>query len=214
MADGQLDHDTFQLTSQLLRLNPEYYTVWNIRRRCLGPAGPAHQGHEFRQLDEETIKAELQFTVPLLVEYPKCYWIWKYRLWALAQATDKLPVSIARAIWEEELLLVAKMLHKDRRNFHAWGYRRHVVSQLESQALDGRSMTEHEFDYTTKKISEDLSNFSAWHNRSQLIPRLLCERGADDEARRELLDAGWEPLLACSPPPPLDARSDRSKNSH
>ncbi|RBQ66518.1 hypothetical protein FVER14953_11391 [Fusarium verticillioides] len=80
------------------------------------------------------------------------------------------------------------MLTKDRRNFHAWGYRRHVVAQLESSVLNGQSLVELEFEYTTKKIHEDLSNFSAWHNRSQLITRLLNERKADDASRKDLLN--------------------------
>lgn len=128
--------------------------------------------------------------MPLLVEYPKCYWIWKYRLWILDQASNKLPMDAARVIWKEELGLVSKMLLKDRRNFHAWGYRRHVVSQLEGAVLGGKSSVESEFAYTTKAIHEDLSNFSAWHNRSQLIPRLLQEREADENARKEFLEAG------------------------
>lgn len=214
------DRETFQLTSQLLRLNPEYYTVWNARRRCMNltilsqsassstpsltqasaslatrtqpsqtpsPDGPAEAT---MSPDSHSIRAELLFTVPLLIEFPKCYWIWKYRLWVLSQAIDRLPVDAARAIWEDELGLVAKMLDKDRRNFHAWGYRRHVVAQLESLIPAGHSMVESEFEYTTKMISKDLSNFSAWHNRSQLIPRLLKEREADDEAREAFLETG------------------------
>ena len=85
---------------------------------------------------------------------------------------------------------MSKMLTKDRRNFHAWVYRRHVVAALESRALEGRSMAEPEFEYTTRMIRVDLSNFSAWHNRTQLIPRLLEERGADDAARQKFLDDG------------------------
>jgi geranylgeranyl transferase type-2 subunit alpha len=137
------------------------------------------------------IRSELGFTVPLLMEFPKCYWIWNYRLWTLDRAIERLDVSIARRIWEEELGLVSKMLTKDRRNFHAWGYRRHVVAQLESFVLNGQSLAELEFEYTTKKIHEDLSNFSAWHNRSQLITRLLNERKADDASRKDLLNKGW-----------------------
>ncbi|KAM0419001.1 hypothetical protein ACHAPT_012052 [Fusarium lateritium] len=235
IADSNYGPETFQLTSKLLRLNPEYYTIWNARRRCLisgllsrrsagsspskasqstlatgtptassadsspssstetpQPPGPQTAGKSGTTpdaaRDAETVRAELGFTVPLLMEFPKCYWIWNYRLWILDQATERFDKLVARRIWEEELGLVSKMLTKDRRNFHAWGYRRHVVAQLESPVLSGQSLAEPEFEYTTKKIHEDLSNFSAWHNRSQIIARLLDERKADDDTRKEFLD--------------------------
>ncbi|KAJ4257288.1 Rab geranylgeranyltransferase [Fusarium falciforme] len=238
IADGNYGPETFQLTSKLLRLNPEYYTIWNARRRCLisgllsrpsagsspskasqnslatgtrsassadsspssstetpQPPSPQTAGRSGTTPDDaaagkdaETVRAELGFTVPLLMEFPKCYWIWNYRLWILDQATERFDKPVARRIWEEELGLVSKMLTKDRRNFHAWGYRRHVVAQLESSVLSGKSLAEPEFEYTTKKIHEDLSNFSAWHNRSQIIARLLDERKAGDETRKEFLD--------------------------
>ncbi|KAF5235194.1 hypothetical protein FAUST_7247 [Fusarium austroamericanum] len=235
ISDNYYGPETFQLTSKLLRLNPEYYTIWNARRRCLisgllskpsdgSPPSKASQNIIVTDIpttssavsspssstetpprpnplttgktgittdsdaDAEVIRAELAFTVPLLMEFPKCYWIWNYRLWILDRAIERLDVSIARRIWEEELGLVNKMLAKDRRNFHAWGYRRHVVAQLESPLLNGQSLVEPEFLYTTKKIHDDLSNFSAWHNRSQLITRLLNERNADDESRKAFLD--------------------------
>lgn len=136
------------------------------------------------------LQSELRFTIPLLLDAPKCYWIWSYRLWILRQAIERLRPAVARRIWEEELGLASKMLGKDRRNFHAWGYRRHVVAQLESAALAGSSMAAAEFAYTDRMINMDLSNFSAWHSRSRLIPRLLDERGADDTARRAFLDSG------------------------
>lgn len=141
-------------------------------------------------VDLDIIRSELAFTIPLLMEFPKCYWIWSYRIWILDQATDRLPVATARNIWLDELGLVTKMLHKDRRNFHAWTYRRHVVQQLESPVLEGHSMATPEFDFTTRMIHTDLSNFSAWHNRSRLIPRMLDERDADDESRKKLLEDG------------------------
>ena len=143
-----------------------------------------------QEKDLDILRSELVFTIPLLLKSPKCYWIWNYRQWVLQEAIERLPVSIARRIWEEELGLAEKMLNKDKRNFHAWGYRRHVVAQLESSCLDGVSMVEEEFEYTTKMIRQDLSNFSAWHRRSKLIPRLLEERHADDRVRQEFLDQG------------------------
>lgn len=140
--------------------------------------------------DLEVLKSELVFTVPLLMEFPKCYWIWKHRAWLLQLAIERLDPAVARRIWEEELGLDTKMLTKDRRNFHAWGYRRNVIEHLESPTLNGKSMVESEFDFTTKMIRVDLSNFSAWHNRSKLIPRLLDERSADDVTRRKFFDQG------------------------
>jgi geranylgeranyl transferase type-2 subunit alpha len=92
------------------------------------------------------------------------------------------------------------MLVRDSRNFHGWGYRRKVVSELESAKLNGKSMVESEFEYTTKVIHGDkgLSNFSAWHRRSKLIPRLLDERNADDATRRQFLDDGKHHIPAWS----------------
>lgn len=256
VSQGDRSPDVFQLTSKLLRLNPEYYTIWNVRRACVissgfsasspisscsrasstssnsaaassssatcsasssaatppNPASPTtgrsgttaeqpppddkddgsaeKKRAQDQERDRDLIRSELAFTTPLLRESPKCYWIWSYRLWILRQAIERLPAPAARRIWEEELGLASKMLARDRRNFHAWGYRRHVVAQLESPALGGGSMAEAEFAYTDSMIRSDLSNFSAWHGRSKLIPRLLDERGADGEARRAFLEKG------------------------
>ncbi|KAK2607008.1 hypothetical protein N8I77_005720 [Diaporthe amygdali] len=259
VADDKFTPELLKLTNKLLRLNPEYHTIWNVRRRCLltcglsckpsvgslpskasqsssqtattttcsaesssssstttpqnpasqtigrsgttaddtvspGPSGDDDDGRDdgerekARENDLDMLRSELGFTVPLLMEFPKCYWIWKYRSWLLQQAIDRLDPAVARRIWEEELGLDTKMLSKDRRNFHAWGYRRNVVSHLESAVLNGTSMIEFEFDFTSKMIRVDLSNFSAWHNRSKLIPRLLDERQADASARKKFFD--------------------------
>ncbi|KAI8945679.1 hypothetical protein F4801DRAFT_593949 [Xylaria longipes] len=235
------DPAVFSLTSKLLRLNPEYYTIWNVRRRCLTsgllsrpsagswpltaspstspsattnpssaacsssssapipPAPPfpatgqsgttAEAGVEADvKADAEVLQSELAFTIPLLLEFPKCYWIWKYRKWTLEQAILHLPRPLASTVWQAELALASKMLVKDRRNFHAWGYRRYLVARLESTALLGRSLVEDEFAYTTHMIEQDLSNFSAWHNRSRLMLRVLDERGADDKSRAAFVD--------------------------
>lgn len=51
-------------------------------------------------------------------------------------------------------------------------------------------MVEAEFEYTERMFRTDLSNFSALHNRSQLIPRLLDERGATAAQRKAFFDTG------------------------
>lgn len=137
------------------------------------------------------IQEDLRFLIPLLKQYPKCYWIWNHRAWLLATATTHLPTTAAAELWKGELGLVGKMLALDSRNFHGWGYRRIAVRTLEGLP-GGRSLVEEEFAYTTKMVNSNLSNFSAWHNRGQLLPRLLAEREADTQARRTFFDSEIE----------------------
>lgn len=209
--------ETLVLTSGLLSQNPEYYTVWNNRRLILqdvfrkelaalpgdqdvsqesAPSGQTPPALNTAQQEILLlIQEDLAFLLPLLKNFPKCYWIWNHRSWLLQQASDYLPPSSANTLWQGELGLVSKMLSYDSRNFHGWSYRRETVRALErlAQQVSGdeqpiASMTEQEFAYTTKMIRANLSNFSAWHNRLQLIPKLLRERNADGDARRKLLD--------------------------
>lgn len=199
---------TLQLTSRLLGRNAEYYTIWNHRRLILShvfiselknpkevsvedaaaaqKAGLTPAQNEISLL----IKEDLGFLVPLLKQYPKCYWIWNHRSWLLRTATEHLSAHATLELWQGELALVSKMLALDSRNFHGWGYRREVVRNIER--VGSLSMVEREFDYSSKMINSNLSNFSAWHYRSQLIPRLLLERNADSEARRKLFNGEFE----------------------
>jgi geranylgeranyl transferase type-2 subunit alpha len=115
----------------------------------------------------------------------------------LEQATELLPVETSLSLWTEELGLVGKMLARDSRNFHGWGYRRIVVSNVET--LQQQSMAKQEFDYTTKMIKLNLSNFSAWHNRSKLILRTLEEQEASNVERKKMLDEGTWPAARTKP---------------
>lgn len=194
----------------MLVRNPEYYTIWNYRRRTLRhlladaqvvAESPSEAGNSFEPV-VKIIDEDLVFLLPLLRKFPKCYWIWNYRLWLLEEASRLLPRPMARNVWDQELSLVGKMLTLDNRNFHGWGYRRTLIKALESPALqvsDGHTqLTQQEFDYTTIMINTSLSNFSAWHQRSKLIPRLLEERQAPPEARRQMFDEGKDMLVEAS----------------
>lgn len=185
--------DTLEQVSELLKKNPEYYTIWNYRRLI--------RKHAFAQATSSSepaadqivpiIKSDLEFLFPLLRSFPKCYWIWNYRLWILNEAKRLLPRQLARQFWEGELGLLGKMLNTDSRNFHGWGYRAFVIEALEDLADDGEpSMTQAQIDYTTKMIKTNLSNFSAWHYRTKAIQKLLNEKNASDEERREVLEQG------------------------
>ncbi|KAL2835171.1 hypothetical protein BDW59DRAFT_137271 [Aspergillus cavernicola] len=195
IAGHQYTPETLQRLSELLKKNPEYYTAWNYRRRVLQ--------HEFSEAVSEDsneaamdrittlIKTDLQFLIPLLRSFPKCYWIWNYRLWLLNETKRLLPKPTARRLWQEELALVGKMLSLDSRNFHGWGYRRFVVETLEtlsSEEESEKNLAQVEFEYAKKMIGTNLSNFSAWHYRTKLIQRLLNEKSASDEERKQMLD--------------------------
>ena len=189
--------ELLQKTAELLKKNPEYYTVWNHRRRIFNyEFDNIHNSTASGELEEhqrisqtlDLLHLDLQFLVPLLLKFPKCYWIWNHRLWLLERASVLLPRDNSLALWAEELGLVGKMLNRDSRNFHGWGYRRTVVDNIER--LKSTSMAKDEFDYTTKMIGINLSNFSAWHNRSKLILRILDEQSASNEERKQMLDDG------------------------
>jgi len=172
------------------------------------PVKDAPSEDDVQQQIDSLLSADLQFLVPLLVKFPKCYWIWNHRYWLLRQTTERLSKEMAHKYWTQELGLVGKMLGRDSRNFHGWNYRRFVISGLESllavrhivasgtsaKELEGQtdkqeqSILESEFAYTTKMIMSNLSNFSAWHNRSKLIPSLLDERKATTEQRKKMFD--------------------------
>ena len=206
VANGDFTDETLALTSRLLTWNPEYYSIWNVRRRIVchllkgvttstqGELDSGGRSDESTEALFDLISNDLTFQLPLLRKFPKCYWIWNYRLWLLEEPSGSLPKSIQQRLWEQELSLASKMLSLDSRNFNGWGYRRKVIASLErlSDQSGGheQSFTESEFEYTTKMINSNLSNFSAWHNRSVLIPGLLNERQADKQARKKMLDEG------------------------
>lgn len=166
---------------------------------------------EQTQPPDELLQDDLHLTFVLLRKFPKCYWIWNHRDWLLQKAESLLGTDAARKLWAGELQLVNKMLHADSRNFHAWGYRRIVVSKIErlsssteESAVTSPSLAQSEFDYTTKMIKTNLSNFSAWHNRGQLIPRILRERNADAKARRAFLASELELICEAINTDPFD----------
>ncbi|KAL5118999.1 Rab geranylgeranyltransferase [Pleosporales sp. CAS-2024a] len=196
ITEKQFTVEVLGHVTKLLNENPEYYTIWNHRRRVLNALFSREASP---QSPDELIQGDLQLTFALLRRFPKCYWIWNHRNWLLRKAESSLGADKARKLWSGELQLINKMLHADSRNFHAWSYRRFVVSQIDRLTIpseeQAHTLTEAEFEYTTKLIKTNLSNFSAWHNRSQLIPQLLNERNADAKARRAFLNA--ELVLIC-----------------
>lgn len=146
------DH-IFKLTTELLLINPDFYTVWNIRREAL------LEHIDKNQENSSSIwKEELSFTIDCLRKNEKSYSVWQHRIWILS----RLPKSE----YDAEILLCNSFLAKDERNFHCWDYRSYI-SDFAQMDL------EKEFNFTTEKIRSNFSNFSAWHRRHKLLIRGL-----------------------------------------
>lgn len=78
----------------------------------------------------------------------KCYSVWHHRYWIILKGYGNK---------ESELELCNKLLEKDQRNFHCWGYRLKIVKLL------GDSQKELELKYANDMLSKNLSNYSAMH---------------------------------------------------
>ncbi|WEJ94762.1 Rab geranylgeranyltransferase [Yamadazyma tenuis] len=156
--------ESLNKTTDLLMINPEFYTIWNIRRETL------LELFAQKQLDKvKTLEDDLKMIMVLFRRFPKCYWIYNHRLWCLRCLGQS-------ANWQVELAIVSKLLSVDQRNFHGWHLRRIVVHNYEVQTpktpQELLSIYIKEFEFTTSKVNQNISNFSAWHNRSKLIPKI------------------------------------------
>lgn len=161
--DGQDLTECFKLSSELLMINPDFYTVWNIRREAI-----LKLIEQDEETSEQILKEELRFTIDCLKKNEKSYSVWQHRIWCLS----KMPQSE----YQNELQLCNTFLIKDERNFHCWDYRSYISDVAQADL-------ESEFKFTTEKIHSNFSNFSAWHRRHKLILRAMslpdCPKSCD-----------------------------------
>ncbi|EKC97901.1 RAB-protein geranylgeranyltransferase [Trichosporon asahii var. asahii CBS 8904] len=165
--------EALKKTTELLDLNPEFYTVWNYRRHILTREIVALLG------------ADLRLTVAYLKVHPKVYWIWTHRMWCL----ENIPRGPGdtegwrNEMWKVEFGLVEKLLESDARNFHAWGYRRYILRSLPETAE--KRTPQDELKYTTRKIEASFSNFSAWHYRTKLLGKMFEDMTPEQIAEKK-----------------------------
>lgn len=150
---GQLDKEALELTAQILALNPDFASLWNLRREVFLALGTERSEEEIRTL----YVGELSFLESCLRVNPKSYGTWYHRCWVMQHMPEP--------DWSRELQLCNRFLEIDERNFHCWDYRR-IVTQS-SQVPDAD-----ELDLTSSLITKNFSNYSSWHYRSKLLPRI------------------------------------------
>lgn len=131
--------ESFALTTKLLHVNPEFYTVWNYRRNILLNGlfperyyllhalllviSTANEQVMTRSPPAEIndlLSDDLSLTTAFLKQHPKVYWIWNHRQWCLQQVpdspTEAEPHGWRQAYWNKELFVVERMLDADPRN--------------------------------------------------------------------------------------------------
>ncbi|TIC60743.1 protein prenylyltransferase [Wallemia mellicola] len=178
--------ESLDSTTHLLDLNPEYYSIWNYRRIVLL--------HLFTQIGtertQEKLSYELVFTLGLLKRFPKVYWIWNHRTWALETLSNTFTDEQSDGRlweWNTELKMVDSLLKLDARNFHAWGYRRQLLTLMNYDKdvhtvktfphVLSRDQLLKEKQFTLTFIESNFSNFSAWHQRTKILKQLWALDG-------------------------------------
>jgi geranylgeranyl transferase type-2 subunit alpha len=137
-----LVEDTLKIIEKALLVNPDPFYLWSQRRDYLL--------QDLESLFD--ITTEFRLTQGALERNPKAYAPWFHRKWTLQQqwnllliqqqeqdcdnnnktiiATPQQQQEHLQNILQNELMLSAKFLSLDERNFHGWNYRRFIVALL------------------------------------------------------------------------------------
>lgn len=101
MANKEINN-LMDLTGKILSVNPDFSTLWNIRRECILKMVSAEEP------DESLYERDLNFTESCLMVQPKSYGAWHHRTWVLEASPNP--------DWEREVKLCTLYLKKDERN--------------------------------------------------------------------------------------------------
>lgn len=149
------DPESFSISSQLLCVNPDIYTLWNYRKEVILRERKNSEKDEIQGHDNlaKFLETEIALTEQCLLANPKSYGSWHHRYWVL--------VIHPKPNWEKEFNLCTKYLTYDDRNFHAWDYRRLLINKI------GITLPS-EIKFSTDRLNSNFSNYSSWHYRSNL----------------------------------------------
>lgn len=146
----------FNLTTEVIQLNPANYTVWYFRRYAFASlyfASVRISPSIFCSLCIEKLKEqvdlrkELEFVTEVALDNPKNYQIWHHRRCVVELLQDP----------SAELEFSAELIDDDSKNYHAWSYRQWALKRF--------NLWENEMNFTDKLIKQDFRNNSAWNQR-------------------------------------------------
>ncbi|XP_002731215.1 protein prenyltransferase alpha subunit repeat-containing protein 1-like [Saccoglossus kowalevskii] len=196
--------DLIGCTRAVLIINPECYTVWNMRKELVCS----------HKLD---IAADLKFNGLIFTRQPKSPETFAHRKWLLVQLRQRLQetkdmidakdsarnhdengrhvvgnhrgkedVVISDSIVENEFKVCTLAAEHYSNNYSAWSHRIWVLQNL--AVCDGRTISS-ELSKTVTLVSMHISDHSGFHYRQFLIQQIgkLNQRGLDSILQQELL---------------------------
>ncbi|KAL0109056.1 hypothetical protein PUN28_014273 [Cardiocondyla obscurior] len=144
-----------------LLLNPNVTTFWNMRRELVR-AG---------RLDP---RDELSLTRPVLYHTPKCFEAFSYRSWLMPHFLDVLDAAVKETIIKDELKLVQTCADRYANNYHAWSYRRYLVTMFE-QLGQWQLTFKKEWNDTMDWCKRHVSDHSAYSYRQFLLRKFMLK---------------------------------------
>lgn len=100
---GELNTSLIARTGAILGSNPDFYTLWNIRKECL-----LYALENNPETVDQLFAKDLEFTEQCLKVNPKSYGAWHHRCWVMDNGPTK--------DFQQELQLCTRYLKLDERN--------------------------------------------------------------------------------------------------
>ncbi|KAJ8916304.1 hypothetical protein NQ315_016445 [Exocentrus adspersus] len=138
----EYDPTSLSISSQLLSVNPDIYTLWNYRKEVILLRIKQSQKDEIDGEEDlvQFLENELRLTEQCLLANPKSYGSWHHRSWVL--------MKHPKPNWDNEFM-------------HVWDYRRLIINKI------GITLTD-ELQFSMERLNANFSNYSSWHYRSTL----------------------------------------------
>uniref|UniRef100_A0A1I7S097 Geranylgeranyl transferase type-2 subunit alpha n=1 Tax=Bursaphelenchus xylophilus TaxID=6326 RepID=A0A1I7S097_BURXY len=156
----EYDEELLEITGEIVKKQPNLYTVWNIRREMIElitKRKEVETVEEYRERLKGIYENELKVSLEALLSDPKSYSAWYHR--------DYVLTVHPKPDFKAELELCEKALSVDCRNFHCWDHRRYTAKLAK---LDEKE----ELEFSDRLVTKNPSNYSAWHYRGTLLPKI------------------------------------------
>jgi protein farnesyltransferase/geranylgeranyltransferase type-1 subunit alpha len=122
----------------------------------------------------------------IAIRHMKTYQVWHHRRLLMTHllrnaGTDKTSASTSKPpsqIASNELVLIARTLAEDAKNYHTWSYRQWLLAFVNDDSL-----WERELDFVDSMLNHDIRNNSAWHHRFFVVFQSGVRDGEQDRDR-------------------------------